>query len=78
MQGYNYNRYKTYSDGVTYIIDAFWNNVCQDCRHVYLSCTCDCKCPKCGSEKIVRTLEGKSLEEVIAERRPDLIQSKSE
>lgn len=72
------DRYRTYSDGVTYVTDAFWMNVCQDCGHKYLSCICDGNCPACGSEKIVRTLDGKGLEEVIAERRPDLIQSKSE
>lgn len=72
---------KTYSDGITYIIDPFWLGKCRKCGYEYLSCMCTGTCPKCGNDNIEYTLGGRSLEEIIAERRPDLIrdnQSKSE
>lgn len=57
----------TYLDGIAKITDPFWNIKC-DCGHIFLSCICNGPCPRCGNIGGKRTLDGRTLEEVIAER----------
>lgn len=58
-----------YPDGITRITDAFWHIKCKECGKIYYSVTYKGKCPECGSEDGNATLDGKTLEEVVRERK---------
>lgn len=57
-----------YSDGITRVTEPFWKIQCNQCGHVFLSCICIAKCPRCGSMDQKAFLSGKSLEEIKSER----------
>lgn len=58
-----------YPDGITKITDPFWHISCIDCGKVFYSVTYTGKCPNCGSIKGNAILAGKSLEQVVFERK---------
>lgn len=62
------NNFSYYSDGITRVTDPFWKMKCSQCGHIFWSCLCTAKCPLCGSMNQEAFLNGKRLEEIIAER----------
>ena len=58
-----------YPDNLTKITDPFWLIQCQECGKVFYSVTFTGNCPGCGCEDGITTLSGKSLEDVVLERK---------